>query len=114
MLRCRTMSTQVRDSQEDERYEIRVDERLAGFAQYRLTDERITIFHAEIDPEYRGRGLGAELAHDALEDVRRRGLVLVPRCPFIASYVRRHPDQYLELVVEGLRERVMEDDGDEP
>ena len=25
-----------------------------------------------------------------------------------------HPDEYLELVVEGLRERVMEDDGDEP
>jgi predicted GNAT family acetyltransferase len=108
------MSTQVRDSPEEERYEIRVDERLAGFAQYRMKDERITIFHAEIDPDLRGRGLGDELAHDALEDVRRRGLVLVPRCPFIASYVRRHPDEYLDLVAEGLRERVMEDDGDEP
>jgi predicted GNAT family acetyltransferase len=108
------MSTQVRDSPEEERYEIRVDERLAGFAQYRMKDERITIFHAEIDPEYRGRGLGDELAHAALEDVRRRGLVLVPRCPFIASYVRRHPDEYLDLVAPTLRERVMEDDGDVP
>lgn len=108
------MSTQVRDSQLESRYEILVDERLAGFAQYRLNDDRITIYHAEIDPEYRGRGLGDELARDALQDVRRRGLVLVPRCPFIASYVRRHPDEYLDLVAPGLRERVMEDDGDEP
>jgi hypothetical protein len=107
------MSTQVRDSPEESRYEIRLDDRLAGFAQYRLNDDRITIFHAEIDPEYRRRGLGDELAHDALEDVRRRGLELVPRCPFIASYVRRHPDEYLELVAPGLREGVMEDDGDE-
>ncbi len=106
------MSNQVRDSPEDERYEIRVDEHLAGFAQYRMNDDRITIFHAEIDPDFRGRGLGDALAHDALEDVRRRGLVLVPRCPFIASYVRRHPSEYLDLVVEGLRERVMADDGE--
>ena len=107
------MSTQVRDSQPESRYEILVDGRPAGFAQYRLDDGRITIYHAEIDPEYRGRGLGDELAHDALQDVRRRGLVLVPRCPFIASYVRRHPDEYLDLVAPGLRERLMEDGGDE-
>src|ERR1700760_2686142 len=104
------MSTEVRDSPEEARYEIRVDERLAGFAQYRLDDDTITIFHAEIDPEFRGRGFGDELAHDALDDVRRRGLVLVPRCPFIASYVHRHPDEYLDLVAPGLRERVMADD----
>jgi uncharacterized protein len=107
------MSTQVRDSPEELRFEIRVDERLAGFAQYRLKDEKITIYHAEIDPEYRGRGLGDELAHDTLEDVRRRGLVLVPRCPFIASYVRRHPDEYLDLVAPGLRARLMEDEPDD-
>ncbi|HTU29810.1 MAG TPA: GNAT family N-acetyltransferase [Solirubrobacteraceae bacterium] len=107
------MSTQVRDSPEELRYEIRVDEQLAGFAQYRLKDDRITIFHAEIDPDYRGRGLGDELAHDTLEDVRRRGLVLVPRCPFIASYVHRHPDEYLDLVAPGLRATVMEGDDDE-
>jgi hypothetical protein len=107
------MSTQVRDSPEELRYEIRVDERLAGFAQYRLDGGRITIYHAEIDPEYRGRGLGDALAHDTLEDVRRRELVLVPRCPFIASYVHRHPDEYLDLVAPGLRGRLIEDDGDD-
>jgi len=102
------MSTEVRDSPDELRYELLVDGRLAGFAQYRLSEDRITMFHTEVEPEYEGRGLGQELARAALNDVRRRGVGLVPVCPFIAAYVRRHPDDYLGLVVPGMREKVME------
>ena len=34
----------------------------------------------------------------ALDDIRARGLRLVPFCPFVRSYIRRHPD-YADLVV---------------
>ncbi len=105
------MSTEVRDNPEASRFELLVDGRLAGFAQYRLNDERITMYHTEVEPEYEGRGLGDELARAALDDVRRRGLVLVPLCPFIAAYIRRHPDDYLDLVAASLREKVMEGAG---
>jgi uncharacterized protein len=105
------MSTQVRDSPEEARYELLVDGRLAGFAQYRLDGTRITMYHTEVEPEYAGRGLGDELARAALEDVRRRGLALVPICPFIAAYIRRHPADYLDLVVPNLKERVMDGAG---
>jgi uncharacterized protein len=101
----------VRDNPEESRYEVLVDGRLAGVAQYRLNGERITIYHTEIEPEYGGRGLGDELARDALDDVRRRSLVLVPLCPFIAAYIRRHQSEYLDLVAPGLRRRVMEGAG---
>ena len=103
------MSAQVRDNPEQSRYELLVDGRLAGFAQYRLAGERITMYHTEVEPEYEGRGLGDELARAALDDVRHRGLVLVPLCPFIAAYIRRHSADYLDLVMPSLRERVMED-----
>ena len=105
------MSTTVRDNPEKSRYEVSVDGRLAGFAQYRLDGERITMYHTEVEPEYEGRGVGAELARGALGDVRRRGLVVVPLCPFIAAYIRRHPGDYLDLVVPSLRERVIEGAG---
>lgn len=101
------MSVEVADNPDLSRYEVRVDGELAGFAQYRLRDGRITIFHAEVDPAYEGRGVGSQLASSALADVRARALELVPRCPFIAGYVRRHPDLYLDLVAEPLREQVM-------
>lgn len=105
------MSTQVRDNPEESRYELLVDGRLAGFALYRLEGRRITMYHTEVEPEYEGRGLGDELARTALDDVRRRGLVLVPLCPFIAAYISRHPDDYLDLVAPSLRQRVTEGAG---
>lgn len=105
------MSTVIRDNPDQSRYEVLVDERLAGFAQYRRTGDRITMVHTEVASEFEGRGLGGQLANAALDDVRRRGLTLVPACPFIASYIRRHPDAYLDLVPPGLRARVMEGAG---
>ncbi|HWD70539.1 MAG TPA: GNAT family N-acetyltransferase [Solirubrobacteraceae bacterium] len=103
------MSVEVSDNPELGRYEARLDGEIAGFAQYRVDGQQITIFHAEVDPAIEGRGVGSQLAKTALDDVRRRGLELVPRCPFIAAYVRRHPDLYLGLVAEPLREGVMND-----
>lgn len=100
----------VADNPELARYQVRVDGALAGFAQYRVQGERITIFHAEVDPAYDGKGVGSQLAKSALADVRGRGLELIPRCPFISGYVRRHPDLYLDLLPEGLREQLMADD----
>lgn len=103
------MSVEVADNKERGRYEARLDGELAGFAQYRMDGPQITIFHAEVDPALEGRGVGSQLAKAALDDVGRRGLELVPRCPFIAAYVRRHPDLYLDLVAEPLRANVMQD-----
>ena len=80
------------------RYEIRADERLAGFAEYRVRRDGTVVFtHTEIQPDVDGRGLGGELARAALDDARRRGVGVVPQCPFIAGYIERHP-AYADLV----------------
>lgn len=105
------MGLDVIDNPKLSRYEVRVDDELAGFAQYRVQGDRITIFHAEVDPAHEGKGVGSQLAKSALADVRERGLELIPSCPFISGYVRRHADLYLDLVAAPLRERVMADGG---
>jgi hypothetical protein len=79
------------------RYELFVAGELAGFADYVLSGETMTIPHAEVEPRFEGRGLGSRLARFALDDVRSRGLSVVPRCPFMAAYLKRHPD-YADLV----------------
>lgn len=101
------MNVELSDNPELNRYEVRVDGELVGFAQYRIEDQEITIFHTEVDAAHQRQSLGSQLAKHALDDVRARGLELAPTCPFIADYVRRHPDLYLEIVAEPLRERVM-------
>src|SRR3979409_193132 len=82
------MSVEVRDNPDESRYEVFADGELAGFAEYRLHNGRITFIHTEIDPAHEGGGLGSSLARAALDDVKSRGLPVVPLCPFIAGYIR--------------------------
>lgn len=76
---------------------MQVDDRLAGFAQYRRHGGRLVFIHTEIDDAFEGQGLGSKLARAALDDARAHGLRVVPQCPFIAEWIRRHPD-YADLV----------------
>lgn len=91
------MGIEVRDNAATGRFEITVDDELAGFAAYRLQGSTFTFTHTEVDPAFEGRGLGSKLAAGALDAVRERGGSAVPRCAFIKSYIERHPD-YADLV----------------
>ena len=92
----------VTDNAEAERYEIRVDGSLAGFAEYRGHTDTRTFTHTEIDERYEGRGLGCELVKQALDDVRRQGVQVIPICPFVKAYLGKHPE-YLDLVAPAIR-----------
>jgi uncharacterized protein len=99
----------VADNPAEQRYEVFVEGDLGGFIEYTLSGKRITMYHTEVEPAYKGQGVGSEFARAALDDVRRRGLELVPLCPFIAEYIREHPDDYLDLVAAPMREKVLTD-----
>ena len=70
---------------------------LAGYSEYHLRENRIIITHTQIDSSFEGKGIGSKLAVYALDDARARHLQVVPRCPFIAAYIDRHPE-YADLV----------------
>src|SRR6478735_488398 len=89
--------TEVRNNRDRSRYEAFVDGKLAGFAQYVMRGGRIVLVHTEIHDEFEGKGVGSALAKGALDDLRSRGLPVVPLCPFIAGYIGRHPE-YRDLV----------------
>jgi predicted GNAT family acetyltransferase/glutaredoxin len=93
----------VADVPDASRYELRLDGRLVGLAAYRRRDNRIAFTHTEVDEALEGRGLGSRLAAAALDDARRRGLEVVPLCPFVAHYIDRHPE-YARLLAPGYRD----------
>ena len=98
-------SVVVADAPERQRYEGRVaDAADVAAAYYHRRGNAIVLTHTEVPPALEGRGIGGALARYALDDARRRGLAVRPQCPFIASYIRRHPE-YLDLVPEGAREQ---------
>jgi len=88
----------VVDQPETHRYEIFVGDTLAGFADYRLTHDHIVIRHSEVFPEFEHHGLAGRLAGETLDDIRRRGLRVVPQCPYFAKYLREHRE-YGDLVI---------------
>jgi predicted GNAT family acetyltransferase len=87
----------VRDDSDRSRYEIEVEGKLAGFIDYRSRNGIVTMVHTEVDPQWEGHGVGAELVRGALGDVRSRGLSVRAVCPFVAAYIERHPE-YQDLV----------------
>ena len=86
------MDVSVTDNPALRRYELRIDGAFEGEIVYRLEPGRIVLIHTEVSPQVEGQGLGAHLVKGALDDIRARGLRVVALCPFVASYVRRHPE----------------------
>jgi uncharacterized protein len=98
------MAIEVRDDPDGNRFEIVVDGTLAGVAVYSLRDSSYMFTHTEVDPAFEGQGLGSKLAAGALDAVRERGGTVVPRCPFIKSWIDRHPD-YRDLIAGSTSDR---------
>jgi uncharacterized protein len=67
------------------------------FLNYRLDNGVITLQHTETPVQARGRGLASQLVQGVLQNVRARGLKIVPRCAFVQAYLAKHP-QYRDLV----------------
>jgi predicted GNAT family acetyltransferase len=88
---------QIVDNPEKRRYEALVDGEVAGYVFYQLREDALVLIHTEVAEEFEGQGIGSRLAAGTLEDIRARGLRIVPVCPFIKSYIERHPE-YAELV----------------
>ena len=86
------MAHHVTDNEERSRYELRLDGDVAGWIDYSRSDGVIAMTHAEVERERRNQGLGERMVRGALDDVRERGLRVRPLCPFVAAYVRRHPE----------------------
>ena len=91
-------SVTVRENAERSRYE-GVDDSgaVAGFVTYRRRGDRVVFQHTEVDDAYEGQGIGSTLAKAVLDAAREDRLRVVPSCPFIKSYIDRHPE-YADLV----------------
>ena len=88
---------QVRRNPDRSRYELMLDGKLAGIADYEETGDTVVLPHTEIHASLRNRGLGAQLVRGTLDDLRRRGHRVVPRCWYVAQFIDEHPE-YADLL----------------
>ena len=95
-----TFSPNVSTTRNDElhHYELHVGGQLA--VQIRFIDEpgHVDFIHTDTDEKFQGQGLAKVLAHFALDDVVASGKRIIPNCPFMYRYLRKHDayNQYID------------------
>jgi predicted GNAT family acetyltransferase len=91
------MTTEIRNNQEQCRYELVIDGGVVGIAEYRVVGEVVVFPHTEIERARRGQGLGAQLVQYALDDVRASKRRAKAECWYVAEFIAEHPE-YADLV----------------
>jgi predicted GNAT family acetyltransferase len=73
------------------RYELVVDGQVA-FIDYKQKGEVVYLIHTEVPEALSGRGIAAELVEATLKHIDAHHEILVPRCPYVLSYLKKHPE----------------------
>lgn len=98
------MTETVTDHEAEQRYELQIDGAIAAVVEYTLRPGVIALNHTETRPDFEGQGAAGRLVREVLADARTRGLAVLPFCPYVNGYLRRHPE-YLDLVPADHRAR---------
>jgi uncharacterized protein len=93
------VTTELRHNTADTRFEIYLDDALAGYADYAETESpKVRNFHHTITfPEFRGRGVAGQVVKYALDESRTAGYSVVATCWYVDEYIGKHPE-YADLV----------------
>ncbi|MBX7171964.1 MAG: N-acetyltransferase [Pyrinomonadaceae bacterium] len=87
----------VENNESKHRFEINLEDGIA-FIQYTKQGEDVyNLYHTEVPPQFGGKGVGSALAKGTLEYIKAEGSQIIPTCPFVAAYLKKHPE-YQELV----------------
>ncbi len=86
------MTTSVSRQSNPDRFEVTVEEGVAGFTQFLDRGDRRIFFHTEIGEEFGGRGLAGTVVEEAVRATREEGLTVVPVCPYVKKWLTKHPE----------------------
>lgn len=84
-------SLEVIHNPQENRFEVTVDGHTAVLT-YRLSDNIISFNHTGVPSAIERRGIGGQLAKAGLEYAKLQGYRVRPICPFIADYIKKHPE----------------------
>ncbi|MEE8589266.1 MAG: GNAT family N-acetyltransferase [Sulfurimonadaceae bacterium] len=72
-------------------YEYHIEGHLARLI-YENENGVLHITHTFVPKELGGRGIAGALTKDALDDIEKRGLKIMPVCSYTVAYVEKHPE----------------------
>jgi predicted GNAT family acetyltransferase len=90
---------EVVNNEAESRFEVSTLEGLAELRYKTLRNGTLVLVHTEVPPTMAGRGIAGRLAVAAFELARARGVQVVVLCPYVTTFIKRHPE-YKDLVRE--------------
>jgi hypothetical protein len=84
-------------------YEYYLVGELAAFADYSLDGNILSLVHTRVIPEYEGKGVAQTLVRGILDEAKASNLQVLPVCEYVAAFIGKNQDEYLELVPAGKR-----------
>lgn len=81
----------LKDNTDRKQFELSVE----GFTariEYMIMANKIFLTHTEVPRALEGKGVGSKIVKLAFEEIEKRGLKLIPLCPFVAKYLTKHPE----------------------
>lgn len=98
---------EVIDNQDKKRFEIHIDDQIA-FEDYEFFttsqgEEGIEYKHTLVPEALGGRGIAGYLVKNILDDAAAKGLRVKPTCPYVKSYIDKHPEYQANSVFHGAK-----------
>ncbi len=85
------MELTVLENKERKRFEADFEGKKA-IIEYIRAEDKMYLTHTEVPKELEGKGVASSMTKTVLQQIKDEGLQLVPLCPFIAAYLKRHPE----------------------
>ena len=90
------MNYEIQHNAAQHRFETSIDNLLCVI-DYRLDGNVLTLPHVGVAKALEGRGIAGELTRTALDWARAGNYRVIPVCPYVQAWIRRHPE-YQDLV----------------
>lgn len=84
------MDIDMVENKERKRFEAEVEGQIA-FIEYIRAKNAVYLTHTEVPTALEGKGVGSALVIAVLNTMETEAHQIAPLCPFVAAYIRKHP-----------------------
>lgn len=81
----------------NQRFEMLLDNGEYAYLEYRYYKKDIAFMHTFVPESHEGQGLAAALAVYAFAFAKEKHLPVMVYCPYVAGYLKRHPEYKEQL-----------------
>ena len=90
------------DGAPKKRFELHIGDKIA-FIDYIINKQGVIyLTHTEVPVGLEGQGVGSAIVSKTLDFIRLQNLKMAPLCPFVAAYLKRHPEKAQGMLAPGF------------